>query len=282
MKKHAAAAYRPRPPAMLIGDEEPAPAPLIPEQSREAASMLPDELRVAFEGSTTGRWPLVSAGLLMVALAGLRAPHEIYLNPTLGEGLPFSLATAGVCGALAWLARRYVVRHRTEFRLDDGGIVKEVWHALDARPWVTRIPWTEIAEYSVTVEADAAVLHVESVRGWAMTIADRPARLATRELIRRFQEQADRHRRPERIPRETASPRRWGGAIPRWIGYAGFAMAGWAFIGVVNPSEPTTYALLILGAGAALTALAWRAPTTEDVDPDSWTGRLQRLLYPPE
>ena len=59
-------------PAMFVGDEEPFAALPVPAEAlvagaREAAAMLPRDLRVVVEGTTTHRVSFVGAAVLAVA-----------------------------------------------------------------------------------------------------------------------------------------------------------------------------------------------------------------------
>jgi hypothetical protein len=113
------------------------------------------------------------------------------------------------CAVLAWLAHRNLLRRRREFRLTDSGITVEVSPFVVGEPRVTRVPWWELADYTVAVDYEKAFLRVVSGRGYTLTLEDRPPRLSTRELIRRFVEQADRRPRaaePKPAGGESRSP----------------------------------------------------------------------------
>lgn len=180
---------------MFVGDELPAPGPLMPEQAREAAAMLPPGLRVETEGTSAGRLVLLAAGLLVLALFGLVVAYSTFPYPTTSEWLASLAAIIGTCAAVGAVAYRAFIKHRKEFRLDEEGIVVHVRYPAEARPWTTHIPWTEIEDYTVSITPGAAMLRVASVHGYALTLHDRPARLSTREIIRRFAEQAERYPR---------------------------------------------------------------------------------------
>lgn len=182
---------------MFVGDLEP-PTPLVAASEREAAAMLPGGVRVETEGASAERLPLLLIGLLVLAFLGFGVAHSTFPYPTTGERLASLGAIVGACAAAGAVGHWVFVKHRKKFRLDDDGIVMEVWHRADGSPWVTRIPWTEIADYTVSVTPEAATLRVISVRGYTVTLRDRPARLSTRELIRRFVERAEQYPRAVR------------------------------------------------------------------------------------
>ncbi|MBW3571130.1 MAG: hypothetical protein KY467_08490 [Gemmatimonadetes bacterium] len=192
-KKYAPPADRDRVPAMFVGDQQAAPAALAPD-AREAAAMLPDDLRVVVEGTTTHRVSLIAAGVLAAAVFAL----GIFRNVLPPPGVPFYPVLLGAGGLLLTLGHRLFARHRKEYRLADDGLVVELLHANESRPRVTRIPWTEIEDYSLSVDDRSAKLRVASVRGFSVSLKDRPPRLATREFIRRFVEKAERHPRAVR------------------------------------------------------------------------------------
>ncbi|HEU4881411.1 MAG TPA: hypothetical protein VFT45_04170 [Longimicrobium sp.] len=122
---------------------------------------------------------------------------------------------------VAWLLHRDLVRRRREFRLVDDGITVEVTPLVVGAPRVTHVPWTEIADYTVSVDYEKAFLRVVSARGYTLTLEDRPPRLSTRELIRRFVEQADRYPRAAE-----PSPRRKGAPFPDVTGEQPPILAG--------------------------------------------------------
>lgn len=203
-RKHARVQERDSPPAMLAGDAGAAgsaTAAIVAPQEREIAALLPDGLRVVIEGTGTGRLLLVAAGLLATLVLGVRWTEGMY-HP--GEEVLF----VGVpCAVLAWLAHRNLLRRRKEFRLVKSGITAEVWPLAGGAPRVTHVLWAEIADYTVSVDHEKAYLRVVSERGYTLTLHDRPPRLTTRELIRRFMEQVDRHARaPEPQPRRPGAP----------------------------------------------------------------------------
>jgi hypothetical protein len=184
-------------PPLLVGDTEAArrvrePAAIVAPGERAAAALFPEDLAVAIDGTSAGRLLLfaaliLAAGVFMVLDSWDRYNLEghIFLN-----GAP--------CAVLAWLANRYLVRRRREFRLVDDGIIVEVKPLTGGAPDIAGISWTAIENYTVSVDHEKALLRVQSVHGFTLTLHDRPARLVTRELIRRFVEQAERH--PRAVP----------------------------------------------------------------------------------
>lgn len=245
--------HREPPPPMLVGDAMPAPGQLVPEQAQPAAAMLPDGLQVGIEGTSTDRAVVLAVGLLVLALLGLAVAHSTFPYPTTAERLASLAAIAGACGAAGAVAYRTFIRHRKEYRLDEDGIVLEVWHRGESRPWVTHVPWAEIADYTVSVTPDAAMLRVASVRGYTLTLRDRPARLSTRELIRRFIEQAERHPRAVRPP-------------------PGMTEESWFVLGPLVGEQDTSLRGFLIYAGAAvllivgipMLRLFLRVPTVPD------------------
>jgi hypothetical protein len=251
-----------RPPAMFVGDEL---AESLPARTQATAAMLPDDLRVVIEGSSTGRLLFIAAGLLAVLVLGVRWTEGMY-HP--GEEVLF----VGVpCAVLAWLAHRNLLRRRREFRLVDGGITVAVWPLTGGAPRVTHVPWAEIADYIVSVDYEKAYLRLVSARGYTLTLEDCPPRLSTRELIRRFVEQADRH--PRAVEPE---PRRKGAPLPDVTGERPPILAGCltlfalaivhpAMEVILDPSAAQQHAGLVT-VGAL--ALGWHLWVTLD-DPES-------------
>jgi hypothetical protein len=185
------------------GDAAPVPAPagFVSPQEREIAAMLPEDLRVVIERTSTSRLLLFAAGLL----GGVAI--ELYWMGGMYNLEGQVLLIGGPWAFVAWLVHRDLVRRRREFRLDAGGITVEVWPLNGDPPRVTHVPWAEIADYTVFVDHEKAHLRVVSTRGYTLTLDDRPPRLSTRELIRRFVEQADRHpRAAEPTPRRKGAP----------------------------------------------------------------------------
>jgi hypothetical protein len=212
-RKHAELRDHEPLPAMLIGDEAlvPSPAAIVPAQASETASLLPGDLRVVVEGTTASRLPLLAAFLLLVVFFALGVFESAWMMDTGNERRGSYALLAGLCAVLGWLGHRVLMRYRKEFHLAEDGIAMEVWHPTDRKPWVTHIPWTEIEDYTVSVDREKAFLRVASVRGYTVTLHDRPPRLSTRELIRRFVEQAERYPRAVR-PTPSAAEH------PHWIG----------------------------------------------------------------
>lgn len=182
---------------MLVGDTEAArrvrePAAVVAPHERAAAALLPEDLSVTIEGTSAGRLllmaaSLLAAGVFLVLTSGGRYNLEGHL---VLNGIP--------CAGLAWLANRYLVRRRREFRLVDDGIMVEVKPLMGGAPDIAGIPWTAIEDYTVSVDDEKALLRVQSIHDFTLTLHDRPPRLVTRELIRCFVEQAERH--PRAVP----------------------------------------------------------------------------------
>jgi hypothetical protein len=231
MRKRNPPPGRDRLPAMFVGDEESAamppavPAEALVAGAHEAAAMLPDDLCVVIEGTTRHRVPFVGAAILGVAVFALGIFKNTVLMPDEAQYRAFYTALLGASVLIGGLGYRLFARHRKEFRVTDDGIVLEVWHATDRKPWVTRIPWTEIQDYTVSIGRDAAFLRVESVRGYTLTLDDRPPRLSTRELIRRFIDQAERYPRAVR-PQSGAVDESANVSVVGCVGYAVLFIAG--------------------------------------------------------
>jgi hypothetical protein len=147
------------------------------------------------EGWSSNRVPALAALVTVLLLVGLALPDALFSMPSPGDRVPFLAAAAVVCALAGWLGSRLFVRHRGEYQLTDDGIELKVWHLVDRKPWVTHIPWTEIEHYTASIDHHGAVLRVDSVRGCTLLLRDRPPRLSTREFIRRFVDQAERHPR---------------------------------------------------------------------------------------
>lgn len=216
MKKYAPPPERDPVPAMFVGDEDRPAGPLVPADAREAAEMLqadareaaemlPTDLRVEMEGVTPHRVGFVGAGVLAVAVFAMGIFKNVVYLPTDTQAGAF-YALLGGCALIGVLGYRLFARHHREYRLADEGIVLETRYGADRTPWVTHVPWTETADYTVSITPDAATLRVVSVRGYTLTLRDRPPRLSTRELIRRFVEQVEHHRVAARPAHETAPP----------------------------------------------------------------------------
>jgi hypothetical protein len=194
-KQHTPPPAPDRLPAMFVGDEllPPEPPP-VPAQARQTTAMLPEDLHVVVEGTSTNRLPFLAAFLMAAAIPGLMLFNSMWLRPDLEQFAGGAAIAAAITG-LGALGHRLIVKHRKEFRLTDAGPVMEVWHAGDRRPWVTRIPWTEIADYTLSIDDDMVILRIASVRGYTITLKDALPRLSTREFVRRFTEQAERYPR---------------------------------------------------------------------------------------
>lgn len=220
-RKHAQVRDQEPPlPAMLAGDggaalPASAPADIVSPGERKIAALLPDDLRVVIEGTSASRPLLIAASLLVTLVLGVRWTKGMYHQ---GEEVVF---VGGPCAALAWLAHRNLLRRRKEFCLVKGGITVEVWPLAGGPPRVTHVPWAEIADYTVFVDYEKAHLRVVSARGYTLTLDDRPPRLSTRELIRRFVEQADRYPRAAE-----PQPRRKGVPLPDVTGERPPILAG--------------------------------------------------------
>lgn len=211
--------HEPLPP-LLAGEGEDA---FVAPREREAAALLPDDLTVVIDATGAGRLVLLAAGLLAALALGLYTTRwEFNLE---GQVLFVGFPWAG----LAWLMYRDLVRRRRVFRLEDEGITVEVQPFDGGLPRVTRVPWTEIEDYAVLVDDEKAWLRVVSVRGFTLTLRDRPPRLAARELIRRFVEQAERH--PRAVPPE---PRAANARFPDVTGEHAPALGGCLTFAVIT------------------------------------------------
>lgn len=188
--KSDAPPYRERPIAVLMGDAEP---PLITVEERHAAAALPDNLSVTIQGTSRARAVIAAAGVLLAAIVA-----RIVFRDTLVASAPL-LAVGSVAVGAAGL--RLFARERREYRLTEEGLEMETRSAVDPRPRVRRIPFRYVEDFTVSVTPAGATLHVLSVSGHTITLHDRPPRLATRELIRRFVENAAPFRRRHH-PRE--------------------------------------------------------------------------------
>jgi hypothetical protein len=209
---------RERPPAMFVGDD--LPESLLPAPVQETAAR-PDDLRVVIERTSAGRLLLIAAGLLVALVLGVLGTN--WISPDGGAGVANYVFTGLGVAVLAWLANRDLVRRRREFRLLDGGITVTVQPLTGGPPRTADIPWAEIEDYTVTDEPGNAFLHVVSVRGYTLTLKDRPPCSSTREFIRRFVEQADRYPRAVQ-----ATPRAEGSRLPDVTGERAPALGGCA------------------------------------------------------
>lgn len=285
-RKHAQVRDQEPPlPPMLAGDPAgaPVPEPLVPPGDREAAALLPDDLCVTTEGTGVTRLVIIATALLVALVLGVSGMEE--LSADLGDRV---FVAAGFA-MLAWLACRDLVRPHKQFRLAREGIVAEVWPVEGHPPRVTNVPWTEIAHYTVRVDHSRAFLYVESVRGYTLTVDDRPPRLSTREFIRRFVEQAERH--PRAVPRQ---PRKDGSRLPDATGEHSPAFLGFlafsalvvvgAFVGpILDLSFMQHVAGVAAGGLLALAAAFWRVLEDreiagKDAESDRLTARLRRWL----
>jgi hypothetical protein len=222
-------------PAMLAGDGDAMPGVLVPPRESEVAALLPDDLRVVIDGTGTGGLLLMGGGLLAALMAGVYAVEWMDPDPHLSLWLSnYAFLALGV-GVLTWLAKRELVRPRREFSLVDDGIAVTVWDVIGEVPHVKHVRSNEIADYTVYVDRDRAFLRVVSARGYTLTLDDRPPRLSTREFIRRFVEQAERHPRAAE-----PQPRRAGAPLPD----------------VTGEREPVYGGLLAFGAFVAVSSIA--------------------------
>lgn len=260
-----------------------AAADIVAPEDREIAARLPDDLRIVIEGTGIGGLLLIAVGLLLALALGVTATEGM-LNLD-GQ----VLFVGGGVAALAWLVHRDLVRRRREFRLDDGGITVEVTPLAGGPPRVTHVPWTDIEDYTVHVDHKKASLRVLSVRGYTLTLLDRPPHLSTREFIRRFVERADGH--PRAVPPQ---PRKEGARLPDVTGehapqlggclaLLAFAMAaGFAetMLGLSTAQEMTAIAVV----GTIFLAIAFWMDLDDpelagkDAESDEVVARLRRWL----
>jgi hypothetical protein len=275
---------------MFVGDLEAPPAPpapraptlalRVPEPEPQAAALLPQDLRVVVEGWSSNRVPALAALVTVFLLVGLAVQDA----PSPGGRVSFLAATVAVCVLVGWLGNRLFVRHRGEYRLTDEGIELNVWHLVDRRPWVTRIPWTEIEHYTASIDHHGAVLRVDSVRGCTLLLRDRPPRLSTREFIRRFVDQAERHPRAVAAGPVSAVPAQEAEAVPPaeippqfavGCGYLTLGTVGMALQTAVELSTPQRVAgwtgLGVIG----IAAFTWNQLTDSDL---AHTDRASRKL----
>jgi hypothetical protein len=292
-RKHAQVREQEPPlPAILAGDLGGAPVPLpeslVAPGDRRAAALLPDDLRVTIEGTGATRLVIITTALLVALVLGSSvlewlSPDDLHAGPRLGDYL---LAAVGFA-ALAWLAYRDLARPHKQFRLAHGGIVVEVWPVEGYPPRVTHVRWAEISDYTVRVDHTRAFLYLESVRGYALTLDDRPPRLSTREFIRRFVEQAERH--PRAVPRQ---PRNDASRLPDVTGERAPALPGFlaysALVVVGSFAGPVLDLSLVqqmagIAAGGLIGLAVWRALEDweiagKDAESDRLIARLRRWL----
>lgn len=223
-KKHDPPPVQDRLPAMFVGDEEaPRPPPISAQAlvaGTPAAAMLPDDLRVTVEG-TTERLPQIIVGLMAVVFGGLTG---VKVQDPSVFSLLIAAGYASIAVTSAWLG--WVIRpmrSRSEYRLTEEGIVLTVLHGTHPKPRVTRIRWTEIADYTVSLDGETLRLRVVSTRGHTISLKSSPPTLSTREFVRRFIVQAERHPRAPH-PR-TAMDERSRADSMRLIGFLGFFVA---------------------------------------------------------
>lgn len=186
--------------AMIVGGDQAPAGPLVPADARAAADLLPGDLRVTMEGATPHRVGILGGSVLALAVLAMEVFGNAAVPPTGAQTGAFYAALLGGCALVGGLGYRLFARCRREYRLTDEGLVLQAWYGAGRTPWVTDVPWTEIEEYTASATPDAATLRVVSVRGYTLTLHDRPPRLSTRELIRRFVQQAEQHPRAVRPP----------------------------------------------------------------------------------
>jgi hypothetical protein len=275
-KKHDPPPVRDHLPAMFVGDEDPAPAPLASVQANAAAA-APDDLRVVTEGLELGRWmvfgPLMLVGLVTVLDAVGVLP---------GAGI-LAIGAAAAYALLIWVTDRYVVKRRKEFLLTGEGIVVEVRHRFSGTPHVTRIPWAEVRAYTASPDAGMPFLTVGG-DGDTVTLADHPAREPVRRFIRQFAEQAQRYGIAERpAPQPDFITEAWSDSEMRGVGCFAWLLGIGLLSGVMQrlgvPDGLSIPALVLAGFGMYL----WWTLDDSDVaatDRDSrrLIARLRRSL----
>jgi len=149
----------------------------------EDAHPLPAGLCVVNEGINPTRLALLAGGMVPVgAFAATVLPAAVLLVGGLMLGVSLY---------------RWLVPYRGEVQLTDEGIEHRVRYRVNSRPWITRIAWTDIAEYHAGERAGGPYLHVESSRGVRIDLGELPPTHTTRVLIARFVERAERHPRVE-------------------------------------------------------------------------------------
>jgi hypothetical protein len=275
-------------PSMLAGDGQaappvPSPVALVLPDEREAAARLPDDLCITLPGTSGLRLLAIGAGLLGAGALGVYGVYWVNPCPYPPSEIDFAFVAAGV-GALAWLANRDLMRPRREFLLLPGGITVDARSRVDT-PRLTHIPWTEITDYTVSVDARKAFLRVESVRGFTLTLLDRPPRLSAREFIRRFVEQAERHPRavppqPRKpgttLPDVTGARERKPGGCAALLGFIVLNSIGEAFL---DPSFGQKMAgAAVLGVIALCANLWWTLDDAEVAATDRGSARLMAQL----
>lgn len=228
-----------------------APAELDPAASaaplartEDDASLFPEDLRVVSEGASTWRAAALAGGVLLAGSIAYGAWNNTILMPAPGERSAWALTIGACCAALAATLYPRLARYRRDVRLTDEGIESRVTYGRAKRPWLTRIAWTDIAEYRASNWDDAVRLDVLSGRGVQITLEEVPPRRSTRELIRRFEARAGRHPRIQLtagVPLGNESNRRY----PRLLAASAVALV--ALEGVVDVPVPTWMRLAGLG-----------------------------------
>lgn len=263
---------------MFVGDElMPTEAP-VPAASQQIAAMLPEDLHVVVEGTSTNRLPFLAVSLAAAAIMGWRLFDSMWLRPDLEQFVGGAAIAAAIAG-LGALAHRFFVKHRKEFRLTADAVVLEVWHRTDGKPWVTRIPWTEIEDFTVSIDREKAFLGVASVRGYTISLRDEPPRLTTREFIRRFIDEAERHPRAVRPAEIVSGPDDDVEHDFSVIGCLGYAVL--AIFGVIGNSLLNISAAQEVAAGVGVVVIAlglylWN--TLDDQDVAHRDGTSKRLM----
>lgn len=183
-------------------------AALVPVAA--APEPLADTPLVHTGGVSRLRAAALVAGLACVGLTAYATVTYYTLMPMPGERLRQGAMIAAGVGVLGLLLRP-LIAVRAEYRITGEGIERRVWYGRESRPWIALIRWTDIADYRVSQWANAAHLGVESADGVRITLKDVPPRHSTREFIRRFSAEAERHpravRRTERM--DEAAETKW-------------------------------------------------------------------------
>jgi hypothetical protein len=245
---------------MMQPDPPPAPARTPPLDAAVPRAFAPalagprvgetpvqDTRRIVHDGVSPVRLAALAGGLGLAVTAGYRTIVSQILMPFPGEHAMYGLLVCAATGALGILCAP-LVRRRSEYLLTAREIERRVYYGRGPRPSVTPIAWEEIASFREIDHADGVRLDVESATGIRISLRSDARRRATREFIRRFVAEAERH---PRAARPADLPEVTGGVVRNALVLLG-STAVFATLGRTTGIELSPAAKV---AGAALAAL---------------------------